>query len=333
MGESVPNPRNFCGGNFQDWLEVMLTPSCNGHCSWCVEKNGWHPKHHASTMDIVNTACATGKANVILLGGEPTLREDLSTIVSALSRRGRRVWVTTNGGKLSPSYVRSHLTGVAGVNISIHDYSMERNRDITGIRIEGLSASVAALREQGAAVRFNCNCIAGNIGTSDEMHKYICWAKSTGAGSVRFAELKDDRGGFVDLAKTWEYAYGLNGDPFAKGCNQDAVIAGLPVNFRQMCGLQTPMRPKPVNPRQHLKQVLYYDGKVYDGWQLKRRDHVMTDKELAKLLRSVENGDVTSEEAYAAIKGTPQDDGLTEERVRKIAREERGGASSSGCSY
>ena len=41
MKNSIPNKLNFCGGNFQDWLEVMLTPACNGKCSWCIEKNGY----------------------------------------------------------------------------------------------------------------------------------------------------------------------------------------------------------------------------------------------------------------------------------------------------
>jgi len=25
-----PYYKNFCGGNYQDWLEVMLLPECNG---------------------------------------------------------------------------------------------------------------------------------------------------------------------------------------------------------------------------------------------------------------------------------------------------------------
>jgi hypothetical protein len=40
-----PHPDNFCGGAFQDWVEVMLTEKCNGKCPWCVEKLGWHPEH------------------------------------------------------------------------------------------------------------------------------------------------------------------------------------------------------------------------------------------------------------------------------------------------
>lgn len=43
---------------------------------------------------------------------------------------------------------------------------------------------------------------------------YIKFAKSMGANSVRFAELKMDNNNFVDLAKIMDYQYGLNDDPF-----------------------------------------------------------------------------------------------------------------------
>ena len=76
MTQQKPHPENFCGGNYQDWVEVMLTEKCNGKCSWCIEKRGWHPKKHAQPYEIVNAILETGRKNVILLGGEPTLYPD-----------------------------------------------------------------------------------------------------------------------------------------------------------------------------------------------------------------------------------------------------------------
>ena len=52
---SYPHEKNFCGGNFQDWLEVNLTPTCNGNCKWCVEKIGWQPKKHAPWIQHLST--------------------------------------------------------------------------------------------------------------------------------------------------------------------------------------------------------------------------------------------------------------------------------------
>jgi hypothetical protein len=56
-----PNKNNFCGGNFQDWLEVNLTDKCNGKCVWCIEKAGYHPEKHAGWQTIVKKAIESDK--------------------------------------------------------------------------------------------------------------------------------------------------------------------------------------------------------------------------------------------------------------------------------
>jgi len=299
-----PNKNNFCGGNFQDWLEVNLTDKCNGKCLWCIEKNGYHPIERAKWRVIAEQALKSGKTNIILLGGEPTLYKDISKIICVLNSAHRKVWVTTNGGLLSPDYVINTLTGITGINISIHDSDLERNRTITGVSINGLKDVITALHEIGADVRLNCNCILGHVDSAKTIEQYIIFAKSVGADKIRFAELKQDEEKFVDLAKVLNYKYGLNDDPFTFGCHSDAVINEMPVNFRQMCGLQTPRRPKPKEPELYAKQVLYYDGKFYDGWQTvqqKREVKEMTNKELKKLLQDVADGKITPQEAAIQI--------------------------------
>ena len=321
-----PNKKNFCGGNFQDWLEVNLTCKCNARCSWCIEKNGWHPAEEVSWLELVKAAMGTGKQNVILLGGEPTLYPHIGDIVSALYDQGRSVWVTTNGSMLTESFVARNLRYVTGVNISIHSASMLRNQEITGVVIPDLKKATDTLHEAGASVRFNCNCIAGHVDSAKAIENYVLWAKGMGANKVRFAELKEDDRAFVDLAQVLNYKYGLNDNPFTRGCNSDAVIHGVPVNFRQMCGLYTSRRTTPMDPEQEHKQVLYYDGKLYDGWQISDpKGADMEDRELAKLLRAVEEGKVTSEEAFAQIKGAKE----------KVVVKEvySGGASGGGCCY
>ena len=100
-----------------------------------------------------------------------------------------------------------------------------------------------------------------------------------GVDSVRFAELKNDYR-FVDLAKVFNYEYGLNDDPFKNGCHQDIIINGIKVNFRQMCGLQSNFRIKPVNPQNILKDILYYDGKIYKGWQKAVKEKKMNNENI-----------------------------------------------------
>lgn len=324
----LPHSSNFCGGNFQDWLEVNLLKECNGKCSWCIERNGYHPAEHTIWQTIVEQALKSGKTNIILLGGEPTLYKDIALVIRALSANSRKVWVTTNGGLLSSDYVIKHLSGITGINISIHDDDLTINRSITGVTIRDLSQTITALHSIGASVRLNCNCIKGHIDSAEAIDRYIAFAKSIGADKIRFAELKQDDNSFVDLAEVLGHRFGLNDDPFAFGCNSDAVIDGMPVNFRQMCGLQTSKRPRPDNPEQFAKEVLYYDGKFYDGWQTnssKKEVKNMTDRELERILENVANGQITPAEAAKEIKEN-QDSDNDEPNSRNEG-------STAGCQY
>jgi pyruvate-formate lyase-activating enzyme len=326
VGNSVPHPRNFCGCGFPDWLEVNLTPACNASCAWCVERRGWHPRNRASWMEIADAAIATGRMNIILLGGEPTLHPDIGKIIERVRAAGRKPWVTTNGSRLTASWVNANLRGVEGVNISVHHYDMARNGQITGLNLDetSLRESVALLGAMGTTVRMNCNCIRGQIDTADEMRRFVGWAKEIGASKVRFAELKHADGDFVDLAEVLGHKYGTNDNPFRDGCSSDAEIDGMPVNFRQMCGMQTRRRPCPESPEIVPHPVLYYDGKLYDGWQ-QRKDTDMTAKELVKVLEAVKDGKMTVAEAAILV---DRDQRGEQERVRRTQPE--GGGS---CVY
>ena len=265
-----PNQANFCGGAFSDWLEVNLTDKCNGTCSWCIEKQGYHPKTHVDWTTLAEKIEDYGAHNVILLGGEPTLYRDIAPLIARLANNGHDVWITTNGSSLSPEYVRS-LSGIHGVNISIHHYDLSANKNITGIDLDErmLTSAIDILHGMGASIRLNCNCIIGEIDSEAEIRRYISFAKDIHADKVRFAELKQSNGKFVDLAKIFNYRYGLNDNPFIHGCIHDVIINNMPVNLRQMCGIQTPRRKRIERPEQVTKQVLYYDGCLYNGWQRK----------------------------------------------------------------
>jgi pyruvate-formate lyase-activating enzyme len=321
------NPNNFCGGNFQDWLEVNLIDKCNGNCSWCVEKRGFHPKYHAPYPVLASAAINSGKSNIILLGGEPTLYKDISPLIQELVRHNKKVYITTNGSLLTPQYVKDNLEGIAGANISIHHYDLDKNAEVTGIKLDAriLSDSLRTMWNMAIGIRFNCNCIQGYIDSEKEIENYINWAKNLIVNKVRFAELKFDEDHFVDLAKIMDYKYGLNDNPFVCGCNQDAVINGMPVNFRQMCGLQTSLRPQHVNTERHPKTVLYYDGKIYDGWQIQKqaKEKNMNTKELVKLLENVKNGEISVAEAAVIIR--------TEELEKEVRAAE--GSESANCTY
>lgn len=297
-----PNSKNFCGGSFPDWLEVNLTDKCNGKCKWCIERKGWHPVEIADWETIGKQAISHGALNIILLGGEPTLYPHIGELIKMLYQSGKRIWITTNGSILSPKYIESKLIYLTGINISLHHYDLSKNKEITGLKInlDMLVKSIQCLKKYGISVRLNCNCIKRYIDNLKKISHYILFAKVIGANKIRFAELKGDNDNFVDLAKILNYKYALNDNPFLEGCNSDAVIWGMPVNFRQMCGLQTSRRVRPDNPVGIMKKVLYYDGKFYNGWQIKEEDK-MDRKIFLKLLKEIESGEKTAQEVFAEI--------------------------------
>jgi len=299
---TYPHESNFCAGAYPDWLEVNLLPECNGSCSWCIEKEGYHPEKRIYWEDLADKAIDHGAGNIILLGGEPTLYPRLQSLITKLNSAGRNVWITTNGSRLTTNFVNNWLKGIHGVNISIHHYHLGKNREITGIDIDEktLIDTVAVLNSRGVKLRLNCNCIPGYIDSPTSMTQYLSFAKSIGVKNVRFSELRIPGGEFVNIPEILNYQYGLTDDPFKSGCSVNTVIEGVNVNFRIMCGLQTAARKPPCNPQQVQKYVLYYDGEIYNGWQTKG-DRKMTDKELVELLEDVKNGTVSAGEAAVKI--------------------------------
>lgn len=339
MDYSLPNKNNFCGGNFNDWLEVMLEPKCNGKCSFCIEKNGFRPKEKASTEELINAIVGTNKTNIILLGGEPTLYPNLKQLIRGLNKHNKKVYITTNGSQLmkKDGWI-NNITELEGLNISIHHYDLKINEAITGIYLDKdfLKYQINALGyEIGMDIRLNCNLIDGFIDSRNEILKYIEFAKDLRVDSVRFAELKfDDR--FVDLAKIFNYEYGLNDDPYTLGCWQNANINNMSVNFRQMCGIQTDKRKKPDNPKHILKEVLYYNGKVYAGWQTKgadMEDNGMFKEVIEQVLSQVENATLSADSGLKIIMAAAKKLEKVVEKERIVYKSEPVCGNCGGCHY
>lgn len=320
------HPSNFCGGNYQDWLEVMLIPECNGRCAWCVEKDGYHPKCRASWRELAAAILGTGKQKIVLLGGEPTLYTKLKELVRRLIYAERDVYVTTNGSVLHQESILDALNGVTGVNISIHDYDLEKNQQVVGLRLDHISliSAIRQLHRQGASVRLNCTAVKGHIDSMEHLLGYVSFGKVLGADSVRFSEVKGDAGCFVDLVEVAQPLIDTCDDPFTDGCCVETEVLDLPVSFRLMCGLQTPCRQAPENPEQFHKQVMYYDGQLYDGWQ--KEEKVMTKKDLKQLLIDVREGRMSLIEAEQILEQLREADN---QEARRSVDQGSGG----GCQY
>jgi len=87
------NAAKFYGG-----LIIDVTYRCNIRCKWCFQ----HLDNYDVPVERIYTLASQMPqgSNIILSGGEPTLREDLPAIIHGLVAMGYTVNVITNGFKL-----------------------------------------------------------------------------------------------------------------------------------------------------------------------------------------------------------------------------------------
>lgn len=91
-------------------LQFYPTSRCNMNCNICFSYNGIdNKKEQDLPMDEIKRMAGSirGKKRIGILGGEPTLRDDLPDIIRLFSRAGHQVHLYTNGLRLIDSeYLR-----------------------------------------------------------------------------------------------------------------------------------------------------------------------------------------------------------------------------------
>jgi pyruvate-formate lyase-activating enzyme len=298
----LPNKNNYCAGAYPDWLDVCLIDKCNGKCKWCMGKIWNYKPPRSTTWKILSEKIISlKKNNVVLVGGEPTLYKNLGKLIDSLYENGIKVYVTTNGSKLTAKYVNDNLTNLYTINISIHHWDLMKNKEINGLNIkkEVLQGAIKELRNKGIIVRFTCNLIKGYIDNIYDVASYIEFSRDMGATDIRLSELQYDEDSFVDVAKLMNYQYGLNDEPFTKGCCFDTIINGMPVRFKQVCGCLSMKRPEIIDPVKVVHTILYYDGNFSDNW--KRLPY--TDDYLKDLISGVMSHKITIDEGMNELIG------------------------------
>ena len=100
-----------------------ITLACCFSCKYCGSEGGRARENELTTaecLDVAEQLAALGCRRVSLIGGEVFLRPDWETIVRALTGRGVRVAVITNGFRFAPEFVgRLRDAAVESVAVSI----------------------------------------------------------------------------------------------------------------------------------------------------------------------------------------------------------------------
>ena len=125
-------------GRKHDYLRMSITDSCNFRCLYCMPDEPFKSSVSSEMMnaeEIFEIAkvftSRFGIRKIRLTGGEPLVRNDITTILTQLSTLGAEICLTTNGVLLDRHFSTLQVHGINHLNISIDSLDREKFKYIT----------------------------------------------------------------------------------------------------------------------------------------------------------------------------------------------------------
>lgn len=121
-----------------EYVRIIVTKRCNLRCCYCHEEgvaaNDLQELPPEEVILLSRIAYDTGVRKFKLMGGEPTLREDLSVIIRGIKRFSEQIDVSMiSNGILIKDFADEYKgAGIDRFNISLHGWNSERYRKVTG---------------------------------------------------------------------------------------------------------------------------------------------------------------------------------------------------------
>ncbi len=149
------------------YVGLFITPRCNLKCVYCFpdspSRKGEKEFSRQEIFDMVDELYALGTRYIVLLGGEPLLREDVNDIIAHIARKKIIIEVITNG-----YFTRHRLEGLKQVSYVCHSVDgnqadMDKNRG-RGAYKKSME-SLALCRENGIPVQIRTVFNRNNAGS------------------------------------------------------------------------------------------------------------------------------------------------------------------------
>ena len=161
-----------------------MTLKCNHACIFCHREG--IPAHlvskelNAGDLGFVAEVASTlGITAFKITGGEPLLRDDITEIISGVSRHIKDISLVTNASRLAGLAHRLAEAGLSRVNVSLHSLREDVFREITGGGdLKSVLQGISAALDAGLKVKLNYLILALNI---NEFKDIIGYASSIGA--------------------------------------------------------------------------------------------------------------------------------------------------------
>jgi organic radical activating enzyme len=225
---------------------------CESRCSWCITKfRKTIDGQFISLEDVLNVLSRmTFEKIEITGGGEPTIHKNISEIIKLCSTQAK-TQLYTHGRNIAHT---SNLELLDTLCVSIAHYNSSEN-----LRIMGVSPDLETISTLRVPVKFSLLAHKSGINSTEELRKYLNWARQH-ADRIVVRQLFDhDYKGKVDdeFVSTEKLFHEFGTEKFTKTPHGNPVIeySGVEVEFEyRSCACETS------NP------VLHANGKLYRGW-------------------------------------------------------------------
>ncbi|BDI60671.1 GTP 3',8-cyclase MoaA [Qipengyuania nanhaisediminis] len=189
------------------YLRLSVTDRCDLRCTYCMpERMRFLPKSELLSLEELATLAdgfiARGVTKIRITGGEPLVRRDVTTLITALGKRIgdglKELTLTTNATRLTDHAEALAQAGVRRVNVSLDTRDRARfaslsRRDALPRVLDGIAAARAA----GLRVKINTVALKGV--NEDELGDLAEWAHGEGHDItiievMPLGEVGEDRG-------------------------------------------------------------------------------------------------------------------------------------------
>ena len=260
------NPNNSCVDCKNNGINIKITNKCNCNCDFCIEKGGLETVEKP-VETLIEATNLLDFESVLVLGGEPLLYPHLEEYLKGI--KNKRIYLTTNGTKLTDEMAEMLSKYLTAINISIHHFTTEVNAKVykyPDYSFVNIISAIKIFKKHNIPVRINTNLVKNVLDNEDDVKTMIAVARFIGASSIRFAELQNCEDLWVDSSKIFN---DLPDNPYVEGCEKNIYEAdGFKATVKMTCGFVNKLKERPNDPtrRQTTRKVIYPNGEVLDGW-------------------------------------------------------------------
>lgn len=173
-------------------LRISVTSSCNLKCSYCIGSTLKGLKNNMNDdeiLEIIESAVNNGVKKISWTGGEPTVRKNILSLVSAAKKMGiKKQTMTTNGVLLYKMLPALKKAGINRFNISLDTLNPDKYKFITKRDcLNDVIKSINRVVEIYDNTKINCVVTKDNFNEIEDLVNFI--EQYEGKLKIRFLEL------------------------------------------------------------------------------------------------------------------------------------------------